>query len=146
MGFWGKCRNMVQGLTGDNDAREVPRGVSSHLAMRKWGIEDKIRYGDDLAFDQGQYNRPLIRPACSPFYLNRRMDLVAPASKTPWPSVNWIPTPPHRPPQITKSGGRQTQQPGPITVQQMQQTYRVVPTLQTGLSGLGDTIRRALGD
>ena len=143
MGFWGTCRQMLAGS--GNEARDVPRSITSHLAMRQWGIEDKTPMPDTgLINGQGVYNRPLMRPAYSRFLITRSMALVAPATKTPWPSVNWVPTPPHRTAQVTKSGGRQPIQPGMISVQQMQQYHQAVPVLQSGLSGMGLQISRAL--
>lgn len=127
-----------------DEPRGTPRQVANHLNMRRWGIEDKLRYGDNTSFDQGQYNRPLMRPAASRFALNRTMRFVAPDHKTPWPSVNWIPTPPHRTNQVTKSGGRQPQQPGLITTQVMQSYKSAFPVLQSGLSSFGERASNVL--
>lgn len=142
-GFWHTCRKVIG--TAGNDDKDLSRGVVAASPMRRWGIEDKFPMVDEgLQQGTGVYNRPLIRPAYSRFRLNRRMDFVAPDHKTPWPSVNWIPTPPYRTHQVTKSGGRAPQHPGLISVQQMQQYHRSVPSISSGLSGFSDAINRAL--
>lgn len=119
--------------------------LAARSLVRHWSRQDKLHYGDDMEADQGQYNRALLRPAYSRFRLNRRMDFVAPGKKTPWPSKNWVPLPPHRPSQVIRGGGLQVRQPGQQTVMNMQQYQRSVPFLQSGLSGVGSTLGNALG-
>lgn len=142
-GFWHHCRQLIG--TADNEAHDLPPRLVHTSPMRHWGIQDKFPLPDTgLMNGQGVYNRPLIRPAYSRFRLNRRMDFVAPDHKTPWPSVNWVPTFPMRVQQVTKSGGRAPQHPGLVTVQQMQQYNRAVPSISGGLSGFSDAVSRAL--
>ena len=142
-GFWNKCATLLG--RADNEARGTPGGVTSHLAMRHWGIQDKSPMPDTGLIDgNGVYNRPLMRPAASPFRLNRRMDLVAPAQNTPWPSINWQPNFPQRVAQVARGGGSAPQHPGLVTVQQMQAYNRSIPSISSGLSGFNDAVSRAL--
>lgn len=144
MGFWSRCKTTLLG-SADNEARGVPGRVTSQLAMRQWGRQDKYPMPDTgLVNGDGGYNRALQRPACSPFLLNRRMDLVAPAQNTPWPSPNWVPSFPQRVAQVAKGGGTAPQHPGLITVQQMQAYNRSIPSISSGLSGFSDAVARAL--
>lgn len=130
----------------DDALMYTPPALERKSIVRGWGLQDKTPLVDQgLQNGQGVYNRALLRPAYSRFRLNRRMDFVAPAKKTPWPTVNWVPNPPHRTLQQIKGGGQQFRQPGQYTVMQMQQYQRSIPRLQSGLSGAAAHISNVWG-